>query len=145
MTSPGLDGLQPIEWVDALQKAWFPFWERQCRVARGRSAAWHRGRCPTSTGVRVPLRRAQKGCRGGRWWARPWRVLLASRGCRSRGLPGDPVTATRDGTIIEPFTVVERLAAGKLSAEEWRTVCRDADIAEIDEAGWRRRGDRRSG
>ena len=132
MTSPGLDGLQPIEWVDAPQKAWLPFWERQCRAAREALRGVTPGSLPDqhwSPGTAPP------GAEGMPWGAlvgAALAVLLASRGWSIEGLPGDPVTATRDGTVIEPFTVVPRLAAGELSAEEWRTVCRDADIAEID-------------
>lgn len=132
MTSPGLDGLQPIGWVDALQKAWLPFWERQCGAAREALRGVTPGSLPDqhwSPGTAPP------GAEGMPWGAlvgAALAVLLASRGWSIEGLPGDPVTATRDGTIIEPFTVVPRLAAGELSAEEWRTVCRDADIAEVD-------------
>jgi hypothetical protein len=42
------------------------------------------------------------------------------------------VTATRDGTVIEMFSIVPRLAAGELTADAWRALCREADIAEVD-------------
>ena len=54
----------------------------------------------------------------------PWRglvgaalaVLFASRGWSIAAGPGEPVTATRDGLVVEPFQIVERLATGDTSA-----------------------------
>ncbi len=132
MTSPRLDALEPIGWVDALEKAWLPHWAWQCREVRDALAGvtpaslpdrdWHPGTAPPGA----------KGMPWGALVGAALAVLLASRGWSIAGAPGDPVTATRDGTVIEPFAVVPRLASGELSADEWRATCRDADIGEAD-------------
>ena len=132
MTSPSLEGLQPIEWVDAPQKAWLPLWEGRCRAAREALSGVTPGSLPDQS---WSLGTAPPGAEGMPWGAlvgTALGVLLDSHGWTISGAPGDPVTAIRGGTVIEPFAVVPRLEAGELSAEEWRTICRDAGIAEID-------------
>lgn len=132
MTSPRLEGLQPIDWVDAPQMAWLPLWAGHCGAARGALGGVTPGSLPDqhwSPGTAPP---GAEGMPWGELVGAALGVLLASRGWTITGLPGDPVTATRGGTVIEPFAVVPGLAAGQLSAEDWRTVCRVAGIAEVD-------------
>ena len=120
----GVDGLQPIDWDDAIQKVWLPFWEERCRDAREGLA----GVTPAS----LPDQRWDPGTAPPGAGGMPWgplvglalTVLLASRGWSIAGAPGDPVTATRDGTVIEMFSIVPRLAAGELTADAWRALCR---------------------
>ncbi len=128
----GVDGLQPIDWDDAILKVWLPFWEERCRDAREGLA----GVTPAS----LPDQRWDPGTAPPGAGGMPWgplvglalTVLLASRGWSIAGAPGDPVTATRDGTVIEMFSIVPRLAEGELTADAWRALCREADIAEVD-------------
>ena len=113
----GVDRLQPIDWDDAIQKVWLPFWEERCRDAREGFAGVTPASLPDQRWIREPLRQAPAGCRGDRSSGLALTVLLASRGWSIAGAPGDPVTATRDGTVIEVFTLVPRLAAGELTAD----------------------------
>lgn len=46
--------------------------------------------------------------------------------------PGAPVSAHSGGTTIEPFEVLGKLVARKLSAEEWRRQCAESGITGLD-------------
>lgn len=45
--------------------------------------------------------------------------------------PGEPVTLTQGGRTLRSFEMVARLAAGELTAEQWRQQCDAAGIAEL--------------
>jgi Zn-dependent protease with chaperone function len=59
-------------------------------------------------------------------------VLLARVGWTPRCELGEPVAFERGGDRIEPFDAPRRLAAGELTEDEWRALCRRAGIADVD-------------
>ena len=46
--------------------------------------------------------------------------------------PGEDVYCERNGARIKPFVVIQDLASGKLSADEWKRQCLEAGIADVD-------------
>jgi hypothetical protein len=64
-------------------------------------------------------------------------VVLSRCGWSIDAGPGDPVTATLHGEVIETFEVLGRLSRNELTAEAWLRTCREAGIADADlaEAG----------
>lgn len=59
-------------------------------------------------------------------------LLLASQGWRPQAPPGAPVAVARGQERLEPFNIVESLAAGKLAAEVWERQCAELGIRDAD-------------
>jgi hypothetical protein len=59
-------------------------------------------------------------------------LVLARRGWTIDATPGNHVTATHDGIVIQPFDAVRRMSARELGWEEWQRTCDAAGIADID-------------
>jgi hypothetical protein len=57
---------------------------------------------------------------------------LARSGWTVRALPGEAVILERGETRWEPFTRLNDLAAGKLTAEAWQQDCAAAALADVD-------------
>ena len=59
-------------------------------------------------------------------------VQLGKRGWVLNERPALGFTMHKDGGAIAPFSILSRLAAGAMSADEWRSQCREMGIAEAD-------------
>jgi hypothetical protein len=59
-------------------------------------------------------------------------VVLARRGWALDASPGNHVTATREGVVIQPFDAVRRMSARELGWEEWQRTCEAAGISDLD-------------
>ena len=61
----------------------------------------------------------------GCWW-------LVARGFAIEALPGGEVSLVQGEITIQPFSLVEELASGKMSSDEWRSLSEQAGIADVD-------------
>ncbi|HEX4950057.1 MAG TPA: M48 family metallopeptidase [Blastocatellia bacterium] len=58
-------------------------------------------------------------------------VTLQQRGAALRALPGAAVQMQSGETVIEPFSVVRRLAASELTAADWQRQCEAVGISNV--------------
>ncbi|HEX8693159.1 MAG TPA: M48 family metallopeptidase [Longimicrobium sp.] len=143
-----LDGraasLQPLAWEDAAERVWIPTWREQA----AENAKRLRGITPESVADQAdpptwaPLRMG--------FAASPSLLTDEHRsaaagilGCalltafHAAGAPiqapvGAPVTVEVDGTVVRPFQLLRDLAAGTVTRDAWREVCRRSGIAGVD-------------
>ena len=59
-------------------------------------------------------------------------VALHRQGWELSCVPGAAVAFRRDAAVVQPFSVMSRLASGELSGESWRDQCQTAGIAGLD-------------
>jgi hypothetical protein len=59
-------------------------------------------------------------------------VALVSRGWTLHADPGDDVTLEHDGVVLSPFTLYSDLEEKKLTPDQWRALCIQAGIADLD-------------
>jgi heat shock protein HtpX len=138
ITSMDVGSLRPVAWDDATS-VFLEQWRQRCRDERAalegitpatlplvcQDPAAYAARIPPQFGaLRFEVFVSLVGA--------ALTVVLSRCGWSIGAGPGDPVTATLDGQVIETFEVLGRLSRDELTAEAWLHTCREAGIADVD-------------
>jgi heat shock protein HtpX len=143
----GKDNVRKLKyetWEDVLSKVYLPMWQETVRSY----AAGLQGVTPEALPDMVKnlsmfgMQMLKKSNRSGEFDSLSERmgtvigsalsVALHKMGWELRASPGEPVSASRGETILEPFDVLGKLVSRKLSAEEWRRQCEEAGLTGLD-------------
>lgn len=135
--------LAPVDWADAGDRVWLPFWRTQV----GSRAAALAGLTPASLpehakdlaalATRLGLVKGGEdagehhGQRAGWVVGVAMATALHDRGWRLHAPPGEPVTLERDGATVHPFALMHRLHTGELPLAEWLALCLRHEIADL--------------
>ena len=59
-------------------------------------------------------------------------IALVEKGWVLVVIPGEPVELTFEGLRIPPFGVIQKAALGEITQEEWKAICEQTGIADVD-------------
>jgi Zn-dependent protease with chaperone function len=133
--------LKPIRWEEVGARVYLPQWEKAAAEAKPKLQGLTPAQLPDRSGDLVRLGRelAPKGAepdearsRGVVALGASLVVALVSRGWTLRADPGDDVTLEHDGVVLSPFTLYSDLEEKKLTPDQWRALCVQAGIADLD-------------
>jgi hypothetical protein len=146
-TEPAAQASQLVAWDDVGGKIWVPTWEAYAgeyakvlsgitprtlpQLARNLYSFSERLRESDGAHLAPEERHGQAAAILGVALA----AALSRNGWEFHVLPGDDVVCERHGTLIKPFEIVPRLAAGELTAEAWQEFSIGAGIADLDLGG----------
>jgi heat shock protein HtpX len=115
-----VDALQPISWEDTTGKVWLEVWQGMCRQHRGvleghtpasLPQVVHHVASSSSSTEEPQTQKADTLCTV---LGAALALVLARRGWTIDATPGNHVTATHDGIVIQPFDAVRRMSAREL-------------------------------
>jgi Zn-dependent protease with chaperone function len=145
------DALKRLDWEEVGASVYLPIWTQLVKANRSALGAVTPGSLPklaadldtfgqrlVGPGGRAVPPEGRVPFAGGVLGA-ALTLLLVSQGWRPQALPGAPVALSRGQDRLEPFNVMESLAAGKLTAQAWERHCaelgiRDADLGSVSAA-----------
>jgi Zn-dependent protease with chaperone function len=136
--------LAPVDWADAGDRVWLPFWRAQA----GHHAGALAGLTPSGlmdhandlAGLATRLGLVKGGEDVGEHHGQgaAWVIGIAmatalhDQGWRLHTPPGEPVTLERDGSTVRPFALMHDLGTGELPPAEWLALCLRHGLAELD-------------
>jgi hypothetical protein len=132
---------QPCRWEDVGENVLVPMWTAGLGTHRARIAgttpaglAGAAARSPELGRAAAEGQLSDEEARGAGTsiLGAAFAVALHRQGWRIETEPGEPIRARKGGAVLEPFTVVERLASGKLAPDGWARECDSLGIAAID-------------